>query len=141
MDAYDSPWKDALSHFFPDFMAFYFPQAYAAIDWSRPYELSPALGQYGGAGGSQLALAASCVCVSAPGLCAAAGFSRFEVERRYAAKRQLMQLLYQRGWNERSIMELYRVIDWMMHLPEELTRQLRREVATWEQEDRSVGWT
>ncbi len=36
-DEYDSPWKEAIEHFFPDFMAFYFPDAYAQIDWSQGY--------------------------------------------------------------------------------------------------------
>ena len=26
-DDYDSPWKDAVEHYFPEFMAFYFPDA------------------------------------------------------------------------------------------------------------------
>lgn len=34
---YDSPWKDVIERFFPQFMLFFFPQAYAAIDWSRGY--------------------------------------------------------------------------------------------------------
>jgi hypothetical protein len=35
---YDSPWKEALDAYFPEFMAFFFPDAYAEIDWSRGYE-------------------------------------------------------------------------------------------------------
>ncbi len=35
-DDYDTPWKDVLVRYLPDFMAFYFPHVYAAIDWSRP---------------------------------------------------------------------------------------------------------
>jgi len=34
---YDSPWKEAIEHYFPEFMAFYFPDAYTAIDWSTKY--------------------------------------------------------------------------------------------------------
>ena len=37
-DDYDSPWKDVLERYFPDFMAFFFPEAHADIDWSRGYE-------------------------------------------------------------------------------------------------------
>ena len=37
VDDYDTPWKDALTRYFPEFMAFYFPQTYAAIDWQRPH--------------------------------------------------------------------------------------------------------
>jgi hypothetical protein len=35
---FDNPWKDVLEHFFRDFLAFFFPEAHAAIDWSRKYE-------------------------------------------------------------------------------------------------------
>ncbi|PKO22809.1 MAG: hypothetical protein CVU38_07305, partial [Chloroflexi bacterium HGW-Chloroflexi-1] len=34
---YDSPWKEALEHFFEPFMAFFFPAAHAGIDWARGY--------------------------------------------------------------------------------------------------------
>ncbi|MEI6070111.1 MAG: hypothetical protein WCP96_22505 [Methylococcaceae bacterium] len=34
-DDYDSPWKEAVEHYFPEFMAFYFPEANAGIDWSK----------------------------------------------------------------------------------------------------------
>ncbi len=37
VDNYDSPWKEAIEHYFPEFMAFYFPEAYTAIDWSKKY--------------------------------------------------------------------------------------------------------
>jgi len=37
-DDYDTPWKEAVTNYFPEFMAFYFPDAHAAIDWSRGYE-------------------------------------------------------------------------------------------------------
>jgi len=37
-DAYDSPWKEVLEHAFPEFMAFYFPMAYAQIDWAQGHE-------------------------------------------------------------------------------------------------------
>lgn len=37
-DDYDTPWKEVVTHHFPEFMAFYFPQAHAAIDWSRPHD-------------------------------------------------------------------------------------------------------
>jgi predicted transposase YdaD len=36
-DDYDTPWKEVVTHHFPEFMAFYFPAAHAAIDWSRPH--------------------------------------------------------------------------------------------------------
>ena len=38
-DDYDNPWKEILESAFPEFMAFYFPQAHAAIDWSKGYSI------------------------------------------------------------------------------------------------------
>jgi len=37
-DAYDSPWKDILEAYFPDFMLFFFSQIHHDIDWSRGYD-------------------------------------------------------------------------------------------------------
>ena len=34
-ESYDAPWKGALAAYFREFMAFYFPDMCAAIDWSR----------------------------------------------------------------------------------------------------------
>jgi len=36
-DQYDSPWKGAIELYFQEFMAFYFPDAYTEIDWSREH--------------------------------------------------------------------------------------------------------
>ena len=36
-DEYDSPWKDAVEQYFPEFMPFYFPAAYAEIDWTQKH--------------------------------------------------------------------------------------------------------
>lgn len=38
MTDYDSPWKEALERYFPEFMAFFFPDAHADIDWDRGYD-------------------------------------------------------------------------------------------------------
>ncbi len=37
-DDYDSPWKEAIRLFFPDFLRFFFPTIHADIDWERPYD-------------------------------------------------------------------------------------------------------
>ena len=34
-DDYDSPWKEAVEHYLPEFIAFYFPRAYQQIDWAE----------------------------------------------------------------------------------------------------------
>ncbi len=36
-DDYGSPWKTAVEQYFSEFMAFYFPDAYTQIDWSKDY--------------------------------------------------------------------------------------------------------
>jgi hypothetical protein len=36
-DNYDTPWKQAIEHHFPEFMAFYFPDAHRQIDWQQGY--------------------------------------------------------------------------------------------------------
>jgi hypothetical protein len=36
-DDYDTPWKNALTRYFPEFMAFYFPEACRDIDWTVPW--------------------------------------------------------------------------------------------------------
>ena len=36
-DDYDTPWKDAITRYFPEFMAFYFPLAHAEIDWRQAH--------------------------------------------------------------------------------------------------------
>jgi hypothetical protein len=38
MSEFDSPWKEALEAFLQAFLAFFFPEIHAAIDWSRGYE-------------------------------------------------------------------------------------------------------
>lgn len=35
---YDSPWKEVIEVYFVNFLEFFFPAAYAVIDWTRPYE-------------------------------------------------------------------------------------------------------
>lgn len=37
-DDFDSPWKDELEWYFEEFMAFFFPQAHADINWNHGYE-------------------------------------------------------------------------------------------------------
>ena len=37
-DTYDSPWKGILERYFPEFVAYFFPEIHQEIDWSRGYE-------------------------------------------------------------------------------------------------------
>lgn len=35
---YDSPWKEIIEQYFPEFIAFFFPDAYKDIDWTKRHE-------------------------------------------------------------------------------------------------------
>ena len=37
-DDYDSPWKEALERYFPEFLALLYPDIHAGIDWARGQE-------------------------------------------------------------------------------------------------------
>jgi hypothetical protein len=39
-DDYDSPWKEAVESYFPEFIEFYFPDASRQIDWACSLILS-----------------------------------------------------------------------------------------------------
>jgi hypothetical protein len=48
--------------------------------------------------------------------------------RRYQGKLQLVKSLYRRGWARQDILELFRVIDWLLQLPAALEDQLWTEI-------------
>ncbi len=49
-------------------------------------------------------------------------------EGRYRAKWQLVRNLYKMGYNGEQVRELFRLIDWMMHLREDLTERFKQEL-------------
>jgi len=57
----------------------------------------------------------------------------------YAAKWRLVRLLYDRGWHKRRIIDLFTVIHWLMPLPVEWERRLRRNIRRLERRH-SVEW-
>ncbi len=225
-DDFDSPWKDALMHAFPDFMAFYFPRAAANIDWAAGYDfLDQELRQVvrdAKLGRRRLDLLvrvtardgrehwlylhieiqsqhdsdlperlyiynyrlydryrrpiATLVVLADPSpswkprgfrtrslgcqiamrfplaklmdyrdqldalledpnpfaLVTAAHLltqrTRSDHAERYAAKWRLARLLYERQWDRQRILDLFAIIDWMMHLPAALEHQLWRQL-------------
>ena len=48
--------------------------------------------------------------------------------RRFDAKRRLVRLLYERNWPRQRIIDLFRVLDWMLKLPDSLERQLWQDI-------------
>ncbi|MBK7002394.1 MAG: cytosolic protein [Rhodoferax sp.] len=233
-DDYDSPWKDMLEHAFPEFMAYYFPDLYAQIDWSQGFEFKntelrqvvrdaelgkrfadclvrvtlksggerwiythvEVQGQRDGSLPKRVFTynyriydrfdcpVASLVILAdespnwrpsefgfeALGCQVGIRFpvaklmdyagreaelqedpnpfalvtlahlqtqaTRHNPQARFDAKWKLVQLLYRRGWDKQRIIDLFFVIDWMMHLPDFLSRQLWQNVETMEQEQR-----
>ena len=229
-DDYDSPWKEALEHYLPDFLALLFPQAHAGIDWSQGYEfldkelqqvvrdaelgrrLADKLVRVVDTSGQEdwllihievqgdphadlaerlfvynyrifdrhrrpvvsLAVLADertdwhpdhfgwqrwgCeVGIRFPSVklldyrprwaeleTSANPFAvvvqahlktqetRRLPEERYRAKLALAKSLYRRGWGRDNILELFRFIDWMLRLPEELEERLWSEIQTYE---------
>ncbi len=233
-DDYDSPWKEAIERYFPDFMHFYFPAAHARIDWNQPYlfldqELRAVVhdGELGKRFVDKLARVSchngesewvyvhievqgdrqeefaermyvyhyrlydryrtpiaslavladdrpgwrpevftyeTCGCQLALRFPVAklldwsgseAGLSdsrnpfavvtqahlatqrtREDDRARHAAKWQLVQGLYRRGFEKQQVIDLFRVIDWMMRLPKALQVQLQEDLHAWEGESK-----
>lgn len=53
---------------------------------------------------------------------------------RYQWKMRIARGLYEHRWSTEQIRELYRVIDWLLALPEPLEQQFLDELETWERE-------
>ena len=225
-DEYDSPWKEAIEGAFPEFMAFYFPQAHSAIAWEAGHEfLDKELRQVvrdaasgkkfvdvlvrvtgrdavqrllyvhvevqtqrdeafawrmftyhhrlidrWGPGVASFAVLAD----DSPGwrpsdyrvdvlgcehvfrfptaklldheprlaelkrdanpfaLVTAAHLSalrtRHDTARRFAAKRELVRLLYTQGWSRQRVIDLFTIIDWMLALPKPQEQQVWQDI-------------
>lgn len=63
-----------------------------------------------------------------------------DTEARYLAKRRLVRLLYERGWNKQRVLDLFFIIDCLLYVPEELTRRLWQEITAWEEEDHRMRY-
>ena len=233
-DDYDSPWKDAIEHYFPEFMAFYFPDAYTEIDWTHAHvfldqELRAVvqdaeLGkrfvdklirvsllngdenwiyihlEVQGTRQSEFAerlfvynyrlydryrrpIASMAVLADEQKQWKPASFGykvlgckhslEFPVakltdyhdqveellatdnafalitsahiltqqtkrmnQKRYEAKLRLIRILYQRHWDKQRIINLFRVVDWLMKLPEGLDQQIWHEIETIEEREK-----
>jgi hypothetical protein len=62
--------------------------------------------------------------------------TRQQAQARYEAKLRLAKRLYQRGYNRRDILELFRFIDWVMTLPPELEEQFMTDIVAYEEQER-----
>ena len=48
--------------------------------------------------------------------------------RRFAAKRELVRLLYTQGWGRQRVIDLFTIIDWIMALPKPLEQQVWQDI-------------
>jgi hypothetical protein len=55
---------------------------------------------------------------------------------RKTGKWELTRRLCERGYRKQDILELYRLIDWLIRLPEELAIEFRRELIKYEEQQR-----
>jgi hypothetical protein len=53
-------------------------------------------------------------------------------QRRRQRKYSLTTMLYERGWSEQEVIDLYRFIDWVLTLPLELESAFRDDLETYE---------
>ena len=62
--------------------------------------------------------------------------TRHKPEQRLEFKWKLIRSLYERGYNKEDVRQLFHFIDWIMKLPEELTRQLKERITEYEEEQK-----
>lgn len=53
---------------------------------------------------------------------------------RYQGKLRIAKSLYQRGYSRQDILELFRLIDWMMTLPESIESEFKQEIRNFEED-------
>ncbi len=55
-------------------------------------------------------------------------------QERYTWKWCITRALYEKGFSTKNILSLYRLVDWLMMLPDDLTRQFRQNLIAYEEE-------
>ena len=59
--------------------------------------------------------------------------TRNQTEDRYQAKWRLIRGLYQGGFGRQQVIDLFRFIDWVLHLPKEADERLRGQIVAFEE--------
>ena len=62
--------------------------------------------------------------------------TKHKPNERFELKWRLTRMLYERGYSKRDIFNLYRFINWMMALPDQLERKLDERIAEYEEEQK-----
>jgi hypothetical protein len=61
--------------------------------------------------------------------------TRRDKAKRYEGKLRIAKSLYRRGYGKKDIIELFRLIDWMVNLPEVAEQEFQREIQRFEEEN------
>ena len=101
---YDSPWKEVLESRFPTVKLLDWRERWAELEASDNRFALVVMAQ----------LAANC--------------DGTGPEERKAVKLRLMRLMYDRGFHRSDILELFRIVDWMIRLPDSLEQAFLAEV-------------
>lgn len=62
--------------------------------------------------------------------------TKHRIEDRYQAKWRLIRKLYQSDFSRQQIISLFRFIDWVLHLPEELDNRLNAKIVAFEEDQK-----
>jgi len=62
--------------------------------------------------------------------------TRGNARERLAWKVKLVRELYERGYEREDVLELFRFVDWLLVLPEEMTKSFRQRIEELEQESK-----
>ncbi len=131
-DDYDSPWKEALERYFPEFLGLLFPCVQAGIDWYRGYEfLDKELQQV--VRDAELGRRYADKLVKVHTSDGAETWVLVHVEVQGAAEAGFAQRMYVYNTRE-QVLELFRVLDWMLRLPDDLEREFKRELIAFEEQ-------
>jgi hypothetical protein len=113
---HDTPWKEIIETLFPQFMSFFFPEAHAAIDWARtPVFLDKELQQVVRGAATGRHFVDKLVKVWQSG-------------GRLLWKVTLAKMLLESGYKDRQAGHLFRFMDYVLALPEEMELEFDREV-------------
>lgn len=61
--------------------------------------------------------------------------TRSDLDARLQQKLKIMKNLYRRGWDRKQVIDLFKVIDWMMWLPRQLDSEFRLQVDAMERKE------
>ncbi|WP_071190910.1 hypothetical protein [Trichormus sp. NMC-1] len=111
---YDSPWKEIIELYFDKFLEFFFPLAYYEPSWSS-LETSK----------NPFAIVVMAHLKSKA--------TKRNPENRLQWKLSLVRMLLESGLSRQDIRQLFRFIDWIMVLPENLAINFKTEIRSYEE--------